>query len=244
VFATLREIARLESASGQIGWGVDRKENIKGLTFSCAEITKKFKLPDKSIVGILGGDILSMFVLKINFDKNTIILCEKGKFQYKGDGEILDISMESNTSVMRACLNDSIWGNFTVDIGVTGSIFLFGDIIDKYNLLKNKDKLFKTKALGAGGKVEVYHTRINEIHLGKFKIEHIPVGLIIDKEVAEERPGHDGNIGTELLSHFNIYLDYQMKKIVLEKNNNFGKPFIKDKSGIIVKKEEIGKAYR
>lgn len=211
---------------------------IENVTFGTMDISENMKLPDKKIVGILGGDILSMFVLKVNFDEKLITLYEKENFIYKGDGEILDISVEQNIPVIKACLNDSIFGNFTVDMGATGSIYLFGEIINKCDLLKNKDKLFKAEALGAGGKVELYYTRMNEIHLGRFKIKNLPTALIIKKGIAEERPGRDGNIGTELLSHFNIYLDYQKKHIILEKSNNFGKPVILDKSGIkIIKKE-------
>ena len=212
--------------------------NIKNLTFSTIEFPKEMKLPDKRIVGILGGDILSMFVVSINFDKKLITLYEKENFEYKGDGEILDISIVSNTPVIKACLNVSICGNFRIDMGCTGRLLLIGEILDKCNLIEYKDNFVKTEALGAGGTVEVYYTRINKMSIGSFSIEDIPIGFITFEEVAQARGEVDGSIGIGLLSRFNIYLDYQGKKIILEKNNNFGKPFVIDKSGMIVDKDE------
>jgi hypothetical protein len=212
--------------------------NIKNLTFNTIEFPKEMKLPDKKIVGIVGGDILSMFVVNFNFDKNTITLYEKEKFEYKGDGEILDISIASNTPVIKACLNDTIWGNFTIDIGATGNLYLIGEILHECNLIEHKDDFVKSEALGAGGKVDIYYTRINNMSIGSFSIEDIPIGFITFEEVAQARGEVDGNIGIGLLSRFNIYLDYQGKKIILEKNSNFGKPFVIDKSGMIVDKDE------
>ncbi len=221
--------------------------NIKNLMLNTTKFSKILELPDKKVVGILGGDILSMFVFNINFDKKLITLYDKEKFKYKGDGEILDISIVSNTPVIKVCLNDSICGNFTIDMGYTGRLLLIGEILHKCNLIEHKDNFVKTEALGAGGKVDVYNTRIDKIKIGSFLIEDIPIGFVTETPtgfisiidaVEGKKPKTDGNIGSQLLSRFNIYMDYQENKIILEKNSNFGKPFVIDKSGMIVTKKE------
>jgi len=220
---------------------------IKDLTFGVAEISKDMEFLDKKVVRIVGGDILSMFVFNINFDKKFITLYDKEKFEYKGNGEILDISIDSNTPAIKACLNDTIWGNFAIDMGYTGRLLLIGEILHKCNLIEHKDNFVKTEALGAGGKVDLYNTRIDKMKIGSFLIEDIPIGFVTDiptgfisiiDAVEGKKPKTDGNIGSQLLSHFNIYLDYRGKKIILEKSNNFGKPFVIDKSGMIVTKKE------
>jgi hypothetical protein len=221
--------------------------NIKNITLNAMEFPKEIQLSDKRIVGILGGDILSMFVFNINFDKKLITLYDKEKFEYKGNGEILDISIASNTPIIKACLNDTICGNFAIDMGYAGRLLLIGEILHKCNLIEHKDNFVKTEALGAGGKVDLYNTRIGKMKIGSFLIEDIPIGFVTETptgfisivDAAEEKsPKTDGNIGSQLLSRFNIYLDYQGKKIILEKNSNFGKPFVIDKSGMIVIKKE------
>ena len=196
------------------------------------------RLTEAKVVGIIGSDILSNFVVKIDYKHKKLTLI-KPQF-FKPDNNLLSIPMEiwkQKPYVKIAC---QINGNYTdslkflLDSGA-GLAMLF---------LKNTHPsiVFPAKTingrlgLGLGGYLEGILGRIKSLRFGGNEFQSVVCNFQDRKDYVDvlSQNGRNGIIGNGILSYFDIYLDYGNSKLYTKPNSKKIKEPLLDKSGLLI----------
>jgi hypothetical protein len=193
-------------------------------------IDKLFHKIGLDVYGILGYDFLSRFVVKVDYAKELISFYDPDKFEYRGDGVILDAPLDGNIVTAPMTVDGRYSGQWRLDLGA-GSINFHYPFAAENNLLDRSG--VERIGLGAGGEGKEKTVRFESIEFAGYKIDHplidIPAGQGVGAFASAE---YIGNIGNELLQHFVIYIDYKNQKMIVEKGDNFNHDFPQDKSGL------------
>ena len=190
------------------------------------------------VEGILGYDIFSRFVVKVDYENQKLTLYEPSSFEYKGKGEIFPITLENNLPRLKAKIDGRYEGNFLIDTGARTSLSLHTPFVQKHDLLaKTGKKIDVFSGIGIGGKAMGKVTRVKSIQIGSFKIP-APVTHLSSSEkgaLASERI--DGLIGGGILKRFTVIFDYPNKRMILEPNSNFAYEDNLDMAGLWLTKD-------
>ncbi|MBU1053898.1 MAG: aspartyl protease family protein [Proteobacteria bacterium] len=196
------------------------------------------RLYDSTVVGILGHDFLSRFVVKIDYASKILTLYHPDKFKYNGSGAIIDAPMRERIFAVPVIVDGKYKGKWTLDIGAFDMSFNYPYAKDN-NLLDLKG--IERVSADLGGQHAEKSVRFKSVELGGYKVSN----LLINVPVSKGKGSNDsreiiGNIGNKLLKHFVIYLDYKRQQVIVEKGKDFEKYFPEDKSGLLTGTGEGG----
>jgi len=210
-------------------------DSVSGATLSLRPLNK---YEGMRVEGIVGYDIFSRFVVKIDYESQKLTLYEPSGFEYKGKGESLPITLEGNHPHIKAMVDGKFEGNFLIDCGARSSLALHTPFVQKHNLLeKTGKKIDVFSGIGIGGKVKGKVTRVKSIQIGRFKISAPLTTLASSEKGAFASEKIDGNIGGGILKRFAVIFDYPNKRMILEPNRNFAYEDNFDMAGLWLTKE-------
>jgi PDZ domain/Aspartyl protease len=192
--------------------------------------------------GILGYELFSRFVVKIDYDSKRLSLILPNKFKPKRGYDVLPISVEDTKPFIHASLamNDStvIDAKFLVDSGASHGLFLE---TSSDPLIKVPSKNINAiLGRGIGGVITGKIARVKSIQIGKNKlidlIANFPDDYAFSDSLRKDRFSfRNGSIGGDLLSRFTVIFNYPGEKIYLKKNSSFKKKFYFNLSGLTVR---------
>jgi hypothetical protein len=210
-------------------------DSASGVTMDLEPLSKYEGMP---LVGILGYDIFSRFVAKIDYENQKLTLYEPSVFEYKGSGQSLPITLEGNHPHIKAMINGQYEGNFTIDCGARSSLALHTPFVEKHDLLmKTGKKLDVFSGIGIGGKVKGKVTRVESVQIGDFRIPFPLTTLASSEKGAFSSEKIDGNIGGGILNRFTVILNYHEKEVILEPNRGFDHEDDFDMTGLWLTRE-------
>lgn len=196
------------------------------------------------IHGIIGADILRQFVMKINYDKETITFYESAHFntleKEYANQMALPLTLNRNKPYIDLDLllpqeDKHLDTHLLVDTGAGIPLLLYTnthpDLHEPENVVKSEI------GLGLGGHLEGYIGRMKEVNLGDYQLNEVLTNFQdlseVHKQAANKANKH-GIIGNVLLSRFNVTIDYFNQKMYFEPNRNYKHEFEYDKSGLSV----------
>ena len=210
-------------------------DSVSAATIGLKPLSKYEGLP---VEGILGYDVFSRFVVKIDYEKQKLTLYEPSSFQYEGKGESLPITLEGNNPHIKAIIDGQYEGNFVIDCGARSSLSLHTPFVQKHDLLaKTGKKIEVFSGIGIGGKVKGKVTRVRSIQIGSFKMPAPLTTLASSEKGAFASEKIDGNIGGGILKRFTVIFDYPNSQMILEPNSDFGYEDNLDMAGLWLTKE-------
>ena len=167
--------------------------------------------------GFIGAELFKQFVVSVDFRQSLITLTRPNTFRYRGSGVILPLKFhEGLIPQVKAKVGDNV-GWFKLDTGYNGSLVLFGDFIERHNLLVK----YAPQKSSPGGQTltgEVGDAPLAQIH--KFKLGDVVLDNV-DTSFFLEKGGYNsafsGAIGTALLNRFNVIIDYKGRRMILER---------------------------
>jgi len=176
--------------------------------------------------GQLCNTFFKHFIVEFDFIKHQVILHKPGKFEYSGNGSILDMQLnQSGTHAIPfsfEMLDGKIY-NDLVDIDFGGIYPLKIALNNKHNI-QLPENVDVTYGYGAQGKIPGYKGKIKSMTIGKYTF-HSPVAIFGDEKTSRIHPDNLGVIGLPLFMKFKIIFDYINNKIYIEPNDNFDKQF-------------------
>lgn len=195
-----------------------------------------------TIHGIIGYDLLSNFITKINYRNKYIEFynpkkakikvcrkCEELPLQFYRKKPFIDAFVQLDT-----ISNKKTKVKLLIDSGGSDAIWLF-EHTKKEIVTPNN---FFNDILGEGLSGSIYgnRSRIPKIELGNFEIENPTVSFLdtISTRNARKFKDRNGSIGANILRRFTIWLDYPNKRIILKKNSSFKNKFNYNMSGLDV----------
>jgi len=208
--------------------------SLEGIRFNeqnvaAIDIRKLFHRWGMDVHGILGYDFLSRFVIKVDYANEKISFYDPDKFEYTGDGVVIDAPIRGNTFIVPATVDNKYSGNWSYDMGAGGLSFHYP--YAEKNGLMELDGLPRI-ASGAGGSFATRLVKFKTIELAGFTITNPLIDFPMEKKGAFGKSEEIGNMGNTLFRHFITYLDYKNQRVIFEKGDDFGKDFPYDKSGM------------
>ena len=191
------------------------------------------------IHGIIGGDLLKDFVVKINYGQKRITFYKPGTYDYSkckncetfpldfyNSKPFINVKVENH-------LGKEIDVKLLIDSGGGDALWLFPhsnpDIIvpDKYF----DDFLGK----GLNGNIFGKKSLIDKLKIGSFEFEEAAVSYPDSTSMVKMHSNKDrnGTLGAGILKRFLVIMDYPDRKITLKQNRQFYKePFLYNMSGM------------
>jgi len=210
-------------------------DSVSGATIGLGHLNKYEGMP---VEGILGYDIFSRFVVKIDYESQKLTLYEPSSFKYQGKGDVLPITLENNHPHVTATVDGQYEGTFVIDCGARSSLALHTPFVEKHDLLaKTGKKIDVFAGVGVGGKVMGKVTRVKSLQIGNFKIPAPLTSLASAQAGAFASERIDGNIGGGILKRFTVIFDYSNSLMILEPNANFDYQDNLDMAGLWLTKD-------
>ena len=189
--------------------------------------------------GILGYELFSRFIVKINYDKTTITLYDPEQYKKKKNVKAVPIVIEDSKPFLVGgvtMLNgQNLSAKLMMDTGASHSILLHAETHESIEVPEKR--IFTTLGRGLGGNIEGYIGRVKNVNINDYRFNQV-IGSFPASETLVElyRPNNrQGTIGGGLLSKFVVTIDYFDEKIYLKKGKKFKKGFEYNMSGIEVK---------
>lgn len=200
------------------------------------------KLPKSSPVadkfdGAIGYDILSNFIVKINYDSNELELYSFGDLSIPDHYEAFTINLSYNIPMLTASLTlkaKQCEGNFLLDTGSQMPVIFNSPMARKNKIASQIDKSIAIEAKAGVSEVSSKFVIFRGQQLAIFRksFDQIPSAYSTASSGALASTGFQGIIGNPVLKRFNIILDYSKEKMYVSPGKLFDVAFLADCSGI------------
>lgn len=187
---------------------------------------------EPQILGILGYDFLSRFVVEIDYDRQKATFHDPEFFRYKGPGAIIDAPLKYRTFSLPVTLDGSHESLWTVDLGSYHSSVHY-PFAEKHGLLERKGVDIVSQ--GMAGLSHENNVRFDCLAIGPFRLDQPIVAIPKEKGKGATALGEvGGNLGNSTLRNFRLFLHYPEQKLIIEKGDYFNRAFPPDRSGLLI----------
>ncbi|MBN2000891.1 hypothetical protein JW935_25325, partial [candidate division KSB1 bacterium] len=176
--------------------------------------------------GQLCNTFFKHFIVEFDFIQNEFLLYDPAHFQYKRNGNVLDMQEnESGTYAVPFTFTMLDGKTYTdrVDIDF-GGIYPLKIALNNRHQIQVPPGAKETSSYGAQGKASEYRAKIQSMTFGQYRFDH-PTAVFGDEKTSRIFPDNLGVIGLPLFIKFNVIFDYFSNKLYIEPNKNFEMPF-------------------
>jgi len=190
------------------------------------------------IAGLIGGGFFKNLVINIDYKKNKLVLIDPLQFDPPQDFITLPIFVKTNKPYVKAEANlldgTAVQVDLLLDTGAGIPLLLHNNSNAALHLPDNyiRGRL----GMGLGGYLEGFIGRIGNLSMGEMdfpfvltSFQDIDTSWLLDKDKFR-----NGIVGNQILSRFNIYLDYMNGLMYLKPYRTEQRPFKMDRSGLIL----------
>jgi predicted aspartyl protease len=187
------------------------------------------------MAGLLGYDVISRFVLRIDYQNEIIGLSDPNSFKYSGTGIEIPLGFTGNYPQIAVKIvltgRSPIETMAIIDTGAN-NLLLTTQFVELHKVLSAVGKTVPKPTLGVGGGSDAVQGRISAIQIGPYTLKE-PVALLMQGENGGMSNSSFGaNVGAAILSRFVSTFDYERRQLFLEPSSNFTAPFPVDGSGL------------
>ena len=202
-----------------------------------AFIQDRGKLPP--LAGLVGYELLRRFPATFNYQDRVLTFHKPGStVPASADAQNLPLYFEGHGPYVRAEI-DGVHGYFGIDTGDRSVTTLFAPFYNAHHFPVLQPPLEKRQG-GVGGLQKALLTRVGDMSFGAWRIPHPLVNLNFAAQGAFASALDAGNIGYEILRKFVFTLDYEHRRILLQKSSDFGKAIDYNRSGMTLHRAESG----
>jgi len=195
------------------------------------------------IHGILGYELLSRFIVKINFERKKIYIYDPSVFKppkryHKVPMEVIDTKPHI-LAPLSINGKDTINARLMIDTGASHTLMLLST--DSVQFDVPEKNVESSLGRGLGGPIEGKVARISGLKIDDYPIKN-PVSTFPDPESYPDSVQffyRTGSIGGALISRFNVIFDYHKSLLYIKKNSDFRKPYNYNLSGLVLKAEGL-----
>lgn len=191
--------------------------------------------------GILGYELFSRFIVKVDYEKKVLTLMLPKKFKPSRRFQAIPIKIEDTkpyltTSVVLAD-GTQISAKLLVDSGASHGLML--DPASDVRITMPANTISSVIGRGLGGEITGKIGRIRSLKLGTYEVKNViasfpdPNSYFDSLKLGATK--RNGAIGGEVLSRFTVVFNFPDEEIYLKKNSQFKKKFHYNLSGIMLK---------
>ncbi len=215
--------------AGATGDGVE----VRDLKTGVLEINDDMRVQEwDDAAGLIGYDVLSRFVVDIDFDRQVVTLHDPATFQYAGHGQAIPFTLHACIPTVEVRLNAGCTGRFIVDVGNATVMTVHTEQVDACRLFGGRRKEIQHWVGGIGGSIPETVCRLDSVHVGPFAWPQPIVGLTLHHLGSMGSKDVQGNIGTSVLERFRCTFDYARSQLWLEPGKRFAQPDRYSHSGL------------
>lgn len=230
-------------ATGQ-SYSIQNTIRINNTNFVLVDLERLRDKLERDFYGIIGYSLLRGRVTKIDFyNKRMSLYNNIGELDtegYKANpfkfGNGITIPQFDVEITLRG--GQTYSGTVFFDSGAALSLSVNTPFNEKHKLNQNvkKSVVLRTENLGSSSVSE--QIPIASMNLGGFELGEMVISLSGDQAGVSSYPGYLGILGADVISRFDVILDYKKKKLYLKPNANFDQPFEFPLSGISLRKDD------
>lgn len=193
------------------------------------------------VYGIIGYEFFKFNPVKINYDDGFLEFYRENSIKWKPPFyRKFEMAVEDNKAYIDAKINQKsgpkINAKLLIDTGANHGLLLNPETSDEIKM----PPLFIESQLGQslGGVLYGYIGRVNSLNLNGLNMKEVLTSYP-DKNAFSDiivATGRQGSLGSEVLGRTRLILDYQRKRALIRKGENFYSPFEYDMSGLILRK--------
>jgi len=212
------------------------KLNNQNIYVTKEDIFNLSKHTGSKINGLIGVDIFEDYLVEINYTYKRINFYLSEGFKFPKGYQKLPITVESKKMYVQLSVleHDTVHQNVKMLIDTGAELNAWFQTFTA-NAIHLPDKGVRGRiGQGLNGEVTGKFARIPKICFAEFCLDNPIVAFPDSADIADIilSSNRDGTIGSQLLSRFNIYLDYKNKFFYFKPNGSFKNPFTYNIAGI------------
>ncbi len=182
--------------------------------------------------GFVGYDLLSHFVVRIDFVHKKLTFLEADTFKPTAtDGKGVPIELDNNVPSLSATVDALPMARFLIDTGDESHLRLYSPFVAKYGLDKKYPHGAFSIGGGIGGVSRSRQTRIGSFTVAGVALKSVPTDFSLDPKGGASQV-LAGSLGSGLLSRFVLTLDYPHSRAFFAASSGTTAPFETRTSGI------------
>lgn len=188
--------------------------------------------------GLVGRDLLSRYVVEIDYLGKKVSLYDPQTYTYSGAGESIPLTLHGDYLFVPAKIEmpgrPPLEGQFLVDTGGGFVTVILNALVARSRGLPapTQTAVLDRSLSGLGGEIRLLVGRAASLALGKLVIREPVIYMSQDRGGALASPDFDGVIGGEILRKFKVIFDCARRRLILEPNAHYAEPVEYDMSGI------------
>jgi Aspartyl protease len=204
--------------------------NLSGVKFVLGEIgvlpLELSSASNPAIVGLLGYDFISRFVVEVDYDAHVMTLYRPRGYRYRGRGEIIPVRMMDNNPHVRVRVVlpglAPLTGMFVIDSGDGGTdLEFYSPFVRNRKLLDSTQQMREAAVEGIGGRSGIRIGKATNLRIGRLTIQNPVVFFSTASQGANAGDIGAGVIGANLLRRFKkVIYDQTRHRMILEERRN------------------------
>ncbi len=190
--------------------------------------------------GILGYELFSRFIVKVDYEKRILTLYSPEGFRLKRKFQRIPIKIEDTKPYAMVPLvlpgGVRFTGKLLMDSGASHALLLDPTSDEKIKVPENT--VSSTIGRGLGGEITGKAGRIESLAIGSYKLNGVITNFPDPNSYSDStlfKVFRNGTLGGEIMSRFTIIFDFPSEMVYLKKNADFKKDFHYNLSGLTVK---------
>ncbi len=191
--------------------------------------------------GILGYELFSRFIVKIDYDKKLLTLVVPQRFKERRRYEAIPIKIEDTKPYVTTSLvlanGTQLTGKLLVDSGASHGLML--EPSSDTRIRVPDSTVSSIIGRGLGGEITGKVGRIRLLKLGSYDLKQVIASFPDPNSYFDSlklgATQRNGSIGGEVLSRFTVIFNFPKEQMYIKKNSAFKKKFHYNLSGLTIK---------
>lgn len=191
--------------------------------------------------GILGYELFSRFIVEINYDKRILTLTTPDYFKPKKKYKSIPMTIEDTKPYIHGQIEyksgEKVRTKLLVDTGASHGLLLEKD--SDPEIFVPEKHINTPLGRGLGGTLTGEIARLKSFNMGGMCWEDIiatfPDSNSLLDSIKSAGTFRNGSVGGEILSRFNVIIDFPQEKLYLKRGKHYKKRFTYNLSGLVVK---------
>jgi hypothetical protein len=191
------------------------------------------------IHGLIGYELFKDLIVEINYDQQLITFNTHKKYKYRENHRrqvVVPITIDGSKPFINATITQAdsskVSVHFLLDLGASYALWVNMHSCPMLKLPAKTTSAYL--GLGLSGIVTGKIGRMPKVSIDKFDFTNVLVSFPDTQSLSysNAQENRHGSFGAEMISRFNLIIDYRNQKLTLTPNGNYKKPFRYNMSGM------------
>jgi hypothetical protein len=186
------------------------------------------------MAGVIGYDVISRFVVTIDYDDSVLVLHDPDTYRYSGTEKPLPMVMNGTVPALKGTFDGVDEGLFRLDVGSSSTVDVHTPFANQKGLRHRMPRTQEVDGVGFGGSFTTILGRLRSMSLGPYEWDDPIVSVSTSNEGAFASEDFAGNIGNRILERFKVTFDYKNRTVTLEPGRRYGDRDRLTRSGLLL----------